>query len=152
MTRLLLLTVALCACGDPRPVASGNPDAQDPTCPSGIQPTFSSINQKVFTQLCTGCHQAAFAATAGGLDLTGDAYGALVGVRANNVAATSPPPGLLRVKPGDPDQSLLWLKLVTKSFADPRYGSGMPQDRPGALCQAVTDTVRTWIEAGAPRD
>jgi hypothetical protein len=153
MNRLLLLAGLLCACGDARPVAIGNPGAsQDAFCPSGVQPTFSSIDQNVFRQLCTGCHQAAFASVSGGLDLSGDAYGALVGVRANNTAATSPPPDLLRVRPGDPDHSLLWLKLVTKSFADPRYGAGMPQDRPGALCQEVTDAVRTWIESGAPRD
>jgi hypothetical protein len=153
MNRLLLLAGVLCACGDPRPVAIGNAGAsQDATCPSAVQPTFSSIDQKVLKPLCTGCHQPAFASTSGDLDLSGDGYAALVGVLAKNTAATSPPPGLLRVKAGDPDQSLLWLKLVTKSFNDPRYGSGMPQDRPGSLCQAVTDTVRAWIQGGAPHD
>jgi hypothetical protein len=152
MNRLLLLAGVLCACGDARPVAIGSGASQDATCPSGVQPTLSSIDQSVFQPLCVGCHRAAFASISGGLDLTGDPYGALVGVLATNTAATSPPPGLLRVKPGDPDQSLLWQKLVTKSVADPRYGSGMPQDRPGSLCQAVTDAVRTWIANGAPHD
>jgi hypothetical protein len=146
----LAALAAACACGDARPVAlSGTPDA---TCPTDIQSTFTSIDQKVFQPVCTGCHQASTAASFGHLDLSGDAYAQLVNVPALNEAATTPPPGLLRVKPGDPDHSLLWLKLVTRSTQDPRYGSGMPQDRPGTLCATVTDAVRAWIAGGAPRD
>jgi len=157
MKRSLIAALALCACGDTaRPFAVANAPVDPSTCPSGVQPTFSSIYENVLKPICTGCHQTSVAAAYGHLDLSltppGANYAQLVDVPAHDDAASNPPPGLLRVKPGDPDASLLWIKLTLKSSQDPRYGSGMPQDRPGVLCQQVTDTVRAWIQAGAPQD
>ena len=142
---LAVLPAALCACDAAQPVAS----TSGPICPSSIQPTLSSIDRLLFKVTCTACHTPPV--PQGLLDLSGDAYAALVDVPAQNVGASTPPLGLLRVKPGDPDNSLLWRKLVTAGVS-PLYGSGMPQNAPGTVCQAATDAVRTWIANGAPND
>jgi hypothetical protein len=51
--------------------------------------------------------------------------------------------GKLRVKPGDPEESLLYLKLVV----DTPCGDPMPVG--GQLPDASRERVRQWIEAGA---
>jgi hypothetical protein len=54
----------------------------------------------------------------------------------------------LRVKPGDPDQSLIYLKVALA--APPGGGQRMPQGRPQLTAQEIAG-LRAWIEAGAPR-
>jgi hypothetical protein len=53
-------------------------------------------------------------------------------------------PGLLRVKPGDPAHSYVYLKLACDGGID---GSCMPGGRPDPSVAAV---FYDWIEAGAP--
>ena len=145
--RLLLLAAvaALCACGESRPISS------TPTCPANVAATFSSIDQKLFKVTCTACHVGGLAQSSGGLDLSGDAYSALVNVTAQNFAAApgARPSGLLRVKPGDPGSSLLYQKLLIGTTPSPQYGEGMPLNSPGSVCQQVRDAVRDWIASGA---
>jgi hypothetical protein len=149
---VILLVGILAACGDARPIVGATTTPQ--VCPSGMQPTLSSISQLLFQPNCTSCHTTATAQFTGGLDLTGDPYDRLVNVTAENTQAqpASRPAGLLRVKPGDPDNSLLYQKLVTGATPSPQYGEGMPLDRPGTVCQQTIDTVRSWIAAGAAHD
>lgn len=118
-----------------------------PTTPeAGPKPeaTLAWIQANVFTKSCTAssCHSGS--SGAGGLTLTdGSAFAALVGVTATAKDKDGKP--LLRVKAGDPDRSLLALRL-----AGP-YGAldGMP---PGLkLDQAKIDAVNAWILAGAPQ-
>jgi hypothetical protein len=57
---------------------------------------------------------------------------------------------ILRVAPFDPDASLLYIKLNLHTFADPRYGSGMPGNTPGSVCPPAIEAVHDWIAQGAP--
>lgn len=107
-----------------------------------LDPTFSNVQDAVFTPSCafSSCHGAG--AGAGGLDLNaGSSYDALV-----DVASTGAPDQTL-VIPGDPDGSYLMLKLD----GDPSItGDEMP---PGASLESERlELVRAWIAAGAPAD
>ena len=77
--------------------------------------------------------------------LAGDPYDRLVG-------RPSADGGFTLVKPGDPDNSFLAIKLKLTTAFDARYGSGMPPDFPGENCAAAQDAVRQWILAGAVRN
>lgn len=92
--------------------------------------------QSIIGTHCLSCHGAA---ALGGLDLSGDAHAALVGV----AAATDP--SLTLVVAGDADASFLIRKLT----GDLQAGEGgvMP---PGAGLDADSiDVVRTWVADGA---
>ncbi len=115
------------------------------TNPPVGQPTLSWLQANVFTPSCTAssCHGGSTGA--GGLNLTdGKAYAALVGVTAT--ATDKDGKALVRVKAGDPDRSLLSLRV-----AGP-YGTldVMP---PGLkLDQFKIDAINAWITAGAPQN
>jgi hypothetical protein len=145
------LVAALCACGDARPILSSPASV----CPAGIQPTLSSLDQKLFKVTCTLCHSGATAQSSGGLDFSVDnTFAQLVNVTAQNsqALAGSRPAGLLRVKPGDPDNSLLYQKVLIGGVPSPQFGEGMPLNAPGSVCQETRDAIRGWIAAGAPND
>lgn len=137
--------------------ADGGADAgSSAVCAAGVQPTFASLDAKVFKVSCgtagAGCHSTAGAVFSGGLDLQGDAWAGLVGdggVPANNIAGAAR--GLWRVKPGVAAQSFLYLKLVTTRPDDALYGSGMPFGSPGSVCPDTLQAVASWIDQGAPR-
>ena len=57
--------------------------------------------------------------------------------------------GMLRVAPGDPDHSLIMLKL--RGTSDARYGSHMP-DTGQQLDQGDLDAIAEWIRLGAQND
>lgn len=102
-----------------------------------LTPDFASIQANILTPGCVnrGCHPG------GGAPMSlaeGVAYG-------NLVNAPSSIGGILRVKPGDPENSLLYLKLI----ADPRFPERMPSV--GApLSDEQIEAVRQWIADGAP--
>jgi hypothetical protein len=102
-------------------------------------PTWS----KVYTQVlehCTGCH-----GNAGGLSFgptAATAYSALV----NQPVSGSGCKATMRVKPGNPLQSLLYLKLAPN--AD--YGCGGPMPPGPALSTGQIQLLKDWIDAGAP--
>ena len=145
-TLLLAAAAVLCACGESRPITANSSSG---ICQQGIQPTLSSIEQNLFQVACISCHSAALAPSSGGLDLSGDSFLALVNVPAQNIQAQQPPPGLLRVRPGDPDNSLLWQKLLIGATPSPQFCQGMPLNSPGSVCQETRDAVRNWILNGA---
>jgi hypothetical protein len=91
----------------------------------------------VFTPNCTGCHVGAGAPTGLRLD-AGNSFALLV-----NVASTQVP-SLLRVSPGDPQNSYLVQKIEGRAAV----GGRMPLNR-NPLPQASIDLVRSWIAAGA---
>jgi hypothetical protein len=134
----------------PEPDAPVEPFA---VCPPGIAPTFASIDELVFKQTCgtggTACHSSSGSLYSGGLDLQAGAWDALVGKPGNNIAGSRR--DLLRVAPGDPDASLLVLKLRLKTGSDPELGSGMPFGRPGSVCPATLTAIAAWIAGGAAR-
>ena len=102
-----------------------------------LQPTFQSIQEQVFTPICTACHAGAAAPL--GLRLEeGASYALLVNAPSVEV------PALLRVQPGDPDASYLIQKLEGTA----EVGGRMPLNGT-PLPQATIDVIRQWITDGA---
>jgi hypothetical protein len=98
---------------------------------------FQQVQAQVLTPNCTGCHVGPNAPTGLRLD-AGNSYALLVNVASAQV------PALLRVKPGDPDNSYLVQKIDGRATV----GGRMPLGR-APLPQASIDLVRSWIAAGA---
>ena len=129
------LGLALAGCG------GGGEDAPPPAAPpvQGLQPTLSSIQEKVFTPSCaaTTCHAGPGAQA--GLRLEPG----LSWVNLYNIAS-SQDGSLTRVVPMDPDGSFLIQKLE-----GPMLGGRMPANGPPYLQQATVDVIRQWIQDGA---
>ncbi|MEW5877070.1 MAG: CHRD domain-containing protein [Acidobacteriota bacterium] len=99
--------------------------------------TLSQLQTDIFTPRCSGCHP-----PTEGLDLSpGQTYGSTVNVPSSEM------PSLMRVKPGDPDNSYLYRKIRGVGIS----GARMPQGGP-YLSQSEIDKVKGWIEAGAPNN
>src|SRR5262249_23322589 len=109
--------------------------------PPTYDPTFPAIYTEIFqTKGCTEsfCHGKEGKL---GMNSAGEAYEQLVDVKAaGELCAKSE---LLRVKPGKPDESLLYKKLQ----ADPSCGVRMPVG--GMLDDKQMQQIKAWIEAGA---
>lgn len=100
---------------------------------------LQSIQDNVFTPICTRCHIGASAPEGLRLDAA-DSYNLLVGVPSAEV------PSLLRVMPGNPDESYLVLKLQGSAGI---IGGQMPLGGP-YLPQPTIDVIRQWITNGSP--
>ena len=110
-------------------VDDGNSDA--------VQPTLASIQANVFTPICTQCHTGASAPQ--GLRLeAGMSYGMLVNVASAEV------PSLMRVEPGNPDDSY----LVHKIEGTATVGGRMPLGGPYLSADTIA-AIRQWITDGA---
>jgi hypothetical protein len=140
----LLLAAALAAgCGG----GDGYSDEEPPEMPPPESPppfgaNFSEIQAEVFTPTCavSGCHTGAAAPQGLRLD-DANSYGLLVDVASTEV------PSILRVAPGDPDNSYLIQKLEgTASVGEQMPLGGTP------LPQASIDVIRQWIIDGALDD
>src|SRR5450432_652689 len=82
---------------DGRPMASGG-------APQPLSADFASLQANIFTPICSACHAGGGAPE--GLRLDADnSYNLLVGVPSTEV------PAVLRVTPGDPDNSYIIQKL-----------------------------------------
>lgn len=120
-------------------------------CPSAPTPTatraasFAEIQQAIFAPRCAvaPCHDSQFAS--GDLVLEDEvAYAELVGVAPFIEAARDA--GLLRVDPGNPENSLLLIKLVGPPL---EYGSRMPLLGDPLSAEEIA-LIEAWIAAGAP--
>jgi hypothetical protein len=100
---------------------------------------FQSIQDNVFTPICTKCHEGAGAPEGLQLDAT-HSYALLVGV------ASAEQPAVLRVEAGDPDSSYVIRKLQGSPGIS---GQQMPFGGP-YLPQSTIDVIRQWITNGAP--
>jgi hypothetical protein len=109
---------------------------------AGVAATFRSV-QRVFTGSCAlpTCHSSF--AREGGLVLDSEevSYSSLVGKDSVHEQAKSA--GLLRVKPGDPDNSFLIRKLRGLGPGDP-----MPQGTP-PLPESLISMIEDWVARGA---
>jgi hypothetical protein len=115
-------------------------DANGRPAGSGSAPlvaTLASIQDNVFTPICTACHVGAGAPLGFRLDAN-SAYAMLVNTPSVEV------PSLARVTPGNPDASYLIQKLEGHAAV----GSRMPLNQP-PLPQATIDVIRQWISNGA---
>lgn len=137
MTRSLLLTglgLALVIAGC---------EHADPLGPTDLTPTLSSIEARIFSTSCavSGCHVGGGTTLPTSMSLRpGDAFGQIVGV------PSVERPGLLRVDPGDPDDSYLVMKIEGRAGI---AGARMPLGRP-ALTADEIQSIRAWITDGAP--
>ena len=100
--------------------------------------TFEQVQTTIFDVSCasSGCH----AKSAWPNLSAGQAYDNIVGVESSR--------GIALVEPGDPDNSYLYRKLLADADID---GARMPPNGP-YLTPAALETVRAWIEKGAPND
>jgi len=113
----------------------------DPLGANETAPTLSTIQATIFNTSCavSGSHRGDNAPL--GLDLSaGNAHSNLVNVNSEEV------PNLLRVDPGNPDDSYLVMKI---EGAPGIAGGRMPLGRP-PLSDAQIQRIRAWIEDGAP--
>ncbi len=115
--------------------ANGRPVSGDNT---SLTADLQSIQDNVFTPICTQCHVGAAAPLGLRLD-AGSAYAMLVNAPSVEV------PSLNRVTPGDPDSSYLIQKLEGRAAVGARMPLGQPP-----LGQATIAVIRQWIANGAP--
>ena len=107
--------------------------------PAPAAPTLTQLKSTAFT-VCGGCHTGGGTTLPASMDLTpANIYASIVGV------ASVEQPTLKRVKPGDPDNSYVVLKLEGAAGIS---GVRMPFGGP-YLDQATIDQVRAWVTAGA---
>jgi hypothetical protein len=96
----------------------------------------------ILTQYCVMCHVSG--AEQAELVLYPDAWSQLIGVPSSQSA-------LLRVEPGFPDKSYLYLKLIGTQETEDGSGLQMPfQQNP--LDPAQIEAIRLWIEQGAKQN
>ena len=106
---------------------------------SGAIPTVCDVVQQVFESSCTSCHQGSYQ-----IDLRAEA------VTSNLVNQESALyGGQILVVPGDPENSLLYRKLVD-DLESGNLGAMMPTT--GMLGQSEIQLVHDWIEGGASVD
>lgn len=141
---MLCGTLALGGCG-----SSGDDDTtgdDDDSSSTSVDSTFTSINENIFQPTCAvpGCH--ASSASSGQLNLEGDAaYTSLVNVASSQV------PTLMRVKPNDPDNSYLYIKLEGKAGTVNGTDTQMPLAG-NHLTDQQMQAIKDWINNGAPND
>jgi cysteine-rich repeat protein len=115
-------------------------DGCDANCNlEGIQPTLASIQENVFTPICTECH------VPGGpgpfsLESESVSFANLVDVPSFEVF------GLDRVEPGDPENSYIVHKIEDRMGI---IGQRMPPPPRPILTQEQIDAIREWIQDGA---
>ncbi len=132
----ILAALTLTSCGGGGGGGSAPPSNTGGGTPP-LQANFDSIQDNVLTAICTSCHIGASAPLGLRLDAV-NAFALLVGVASAQV------PGLLRVDPGDPNNSYLIQKLEGTAAV----GGRMPLGG-SALAQADIDVIRQWIADGA---
>lgn len=132
---IIAFSLAACTGGD----GSGLPPRLPP---GGFGPNFSEIQANIIEPNCatTGCHFGAAAPQGLRLDSV-NSYGMLVGV------ASTQSSSVLRVSPGNPNNSY----LVQKLEGSASVGAQMPLGAP-PLPQASIDVIRQWISDGAIDD
>jgi hypothetical protein len=99
--------------------------------------TFQSIQDNVFTPICSGCHAGGAAPEGLRLDAV-NSYSLLIAVPSTEVSS------VLRVKPGDPNDSY----IVQKIEGHAAVGAQMPFGGP-PLPAATIAVIRQWISDGA---
>jgi hypothetical protein len=121
--------------------SNGNPVTPGSGSGGPLTADFQSIQDNVFTPICTKCHQGAGAPEGLQLDAT-HSYANLVGV------ASAEQPSVLRIAAGDPDSSYLIRKITGTPGIT---GVRMPADGPPYLPQSTIDVIRQWVTNGAQK-
>ncbi len=134
-----VLTLGACAGDGVGLDQSGQPLTSGGSNGGVLTADFNSIQENVFTPICTVCHAGAGAPQGLRLDAT-NSYALLVGVPSSEV------PSILRVKPGDPANSY----IVQKLEGHAAVGAQMPFGGP-PLPAATIAVISQWISDGALR-
>jgi hypothetical protein len=121
-----------------------SPDGGDVDAAPTYAPTFTAIYGEILTPICAGpfCHGANEFLLMTTREV---AYKAMVGVTSSGPKCGDS--GLTIVEPGDPDASLLYLKITA-----PPCGNRMPAAYFPYLDSRQTAQVREWITRGALDD
>ena len=98
--------------------------------------------QPIFDAACAGCHGGA--TPSDGLDLSGDAYDAIVGTFSADV------PTMAQIAPYAPDDSYLWHKVSGTQIAAGGAGGIMPKPPDPPLSAGDLAILESWILGGAP--
>ncbi|MEP6883733.1 MAG: hypothetical protein ABJC66_03185 [Gammaproteobacteria bacterium] len=138
LSALLLATVAGCAGNGQGLDANGQPIVVGGGDNGTITADFQSIQDNVFTPICSKCHVGASAPLGLQLD-AGHSYNLLVGV------SSVEQPNLQRVAPGNPDASYMAHKIE----GVPGISGGQMPLGEAPLPQATVDAIRQWITNGA---
>jgi hypothetical protein len=142
---VVFVSLVIAACG-------GNGQGLDangrPLLPGGAAPPpplsadFGSLQANIFTPICSVCHIGGSAPEGLRLDAA-DSFNLLVGVPSTEV------PSLMRVKPGDPDNSYIIQKLEGHAAVGAQMPFGCPTTQP-CLTTSTIAFIRQWITDGAP--
>jgi hypothetical protein len=139
---LTLLSIAACAGNgngldaNGQPLAAGSSGSLPP-----LSADFASIQANIFTPICSVCHIGGGAPEGLRLDAA-DSFNLLVGVPSTEV------PSLMRVKPGDPDNSYIIQKLEGHAAVGAQMPFGCPSTQP-CLTTSTIAFIRQWITDGA---
>jgi hypothetical protein len=120
-----------------RPLVPGGSGSLPP-----LSADLDSIQANIFTPICSVCHIGGAAPEGLRLDAA-DSFNLLVGVPSTEV------PSLLRVKPGDPDNSYIIQKLEGHAAVGAQMPDGCPSTQP-CLTTSTIAFIRQWITDGAP--
>jgi hypothetical protein len=119
--------------------ANGRPLSGGSVASTPLTADFNSIQDHVFTPICSVCHAGGSAPQGLRLDAV-NSYALLVGVASTEV------PAIERVRPGDPDNSYLIQKLEGHAAVGARMPFGGPPLSPDTIA-----AIRLWIADGAQR-
>lgn len=139
---LSLALLAACAGNGEGLDANGRPLVPGGSTSPPLSADFESIQENIFTPICSVCHAGGGAPQGLRLDAA-NSYNLLVGVPSTEV------PSLLRVKPGDPDSSYIIQKLEGHAAVGAQMPFGCPTTQP-CLTTSTTAFIRQWITDGAP--
>ncbi|WP_206486136.1 hypothetical protein [Thalassotalea sp. G2M2-11] len=145
----LLLLLSACRAGDGSSLdVNGQPLAENDEQPmnpnegdEAIQASLTSLQQHVFTPICSVCHIGANAPLGLALDTLEHSANNLINVAAEGNT------DFKRVAPGSKEQSFLYLKVI----GDPRAGSRMPLNQ-APLSDSAIAAIGQWIDDGANID
>jgi hypothetical protein len=139
---LLAIIIGACAGNGEGLDANGRPIVPGGDMSLPLSDDFESLQENIFTPICSVCHVGASAPQGLRLD-AGNSYNLLVGVPSTEV------PAILRVKPGDPDNSYIIQKLEGHAAVGAQMPFGCPTSQP-CLSTSTIAFVREWISNGAP--
>ena len=131
---LFIISLTGCSAGNGEGLDS---DGQPVSDGLDAEATLTWIQDNVFSVICADCHAGANPAAGQDLSTMDNAVQNLINVPSSN-------PEFVRVKPGAPEQSYLFLKIT----GDPRAGARMPLGR-APLPQSTIDAIESWIQQGA---
>jgi len=118
---------------------AGDGSELDMMMSGGVQPTLASIQDNVFTPICTECH---VPGGPGPMPLTSEtvSYESLVDAQSIEM------PDLVRVNPGDADSSYVVHKIQGRATI---VGTRMPPPPRPMLTAEQIDAIVRWIDTGA---